>query len=201
MDLLAAWGRWMATRPEDPTAGFVRRPSSPPPRPRPAPKSGSSLCPADGTPLIAGPEPYAAVRLCPTCHGCFLPRGLFERLRSDPASLDGIEAVVPTAEVKPEAPRYRRCPICNEQMARRNFERVSGVIVDICPTHGTWFDAGELEAARGFVRGGAGPAARAAFEAREAEWQARQTETMREWERRLTSRSTTMWGGPDDWDS
>ncbi|MEL6189498.1 MAG: hypothetical protein AAFU79_33150, partial [Myxococcota bacterium] len=122
LDLLAAWGRWMATRPEDPTAGFVRRPSSPPPRPRPAPKSGSSLCPADGTPLIAGPEPYAAVRLCPTCHGCFLPRGLFERLRSDPASLDGIEAVVPTAEVKPEAPRYRRCPICNEQMSPEVLE-------------------------------------------------------------------------------
>ena len=188
----------MATRPEDPTVGFGRRPL-PPPLPRRGPCPGSNLCPADGTPLLAAPEPYASVRVCPSCHGCLLPPQLFERLHADPASLDGIEAVIPAAEVRPESPRYRWCPVCDEQMARRNFERVSGVIVDVCPTHGTWFDAGELEAARAFARGGAGSAARAAFEAREAEWQARQAETMREWDR-LTTRSTTMWGGPDDWD-
>jgi Zn-finger nucleic acid-binding protein len=39
-------------------------------------------------------------------------------------------------------------------MHRRNFARVSGVIVDECRTHGTFFDAGELEDVLHFVRSG-----------------------------------------------
>ena len=39
---------------------------------------------------------------------------------------------------------YRNCPVCKEQMARRNFGKRSGVVVDICRKHGTWLDAGEL---------------------------------------------------------
>jgi hypothetical protein len=38
-------------------------------------------------------------------------------------------------------------------MNRVNFARVSGVILDVCPPHGAWFDAGELRAIRTFVRG------------------------------------------------
>jgi len=40
-------------------------------------------------------------------------------------------------------------------MHRRNFGRTSGVIVDVCEIHGTWFDVGELPWILGFVaRGG-----------------------------------------------
>jgi len=39
---------------------------------------------------------------------------------------------------------YRNCPVCKEQMTRRNFGRRSGTVVDICRKHGTWLDAGEL---------------------------------------------------------
>jgi len=39
-------------------------------------------------------------------------------------------------------------------MARRNFARISGVILDQCPEHGTYFDAGELPAVVEFVRAG-----------------------------------------------
>lgn len=49
---------------------------------------------------------------------------------------------------------YRKCPACNQSMTRRNFARVSGVVVDVCQMHGTFFDAGELEDVLAFVRSG-----------------------------------------------
>jgi Zn-finger nucleic acid-binding protein len=49
---------------------------------------------------------------------------------------------------------YRKCPVCQQSMTRRNFARVSGVVVDVCQVHGTFFDAGELEDVLAFVRSG-----------------------------------------------
>ena len=39
-------------------------------------------------------------------------------------------------------------------MNRVNFGKVSGVIVDVCKLHGTWFDAGELTRVVAFAAGG-----------------------------------------------
>jgi Zn-finger nucleic acid-binding protein len=39
-------------------------------------------------------------------------------------------------------------------MARRNYARRSGVIVDSCHQHGIWFDAGELHALLQWIRRG-----------------------------------------------
>jgi Zn-finger nucleic acid-binding protein len=37
-----------------------------------------------------------------------------------------------------------RCPSCRSTMTRVIFGRRSGVVIDVCAMHGTWFDAGEL---------------------------------------------------------
>jgi Zn-finger nucleic acid-binding protein len=39
-------------------------------------------------------------------------------------------------------------------MARRNYQRRSGVIIDQCHEHGTWLDANELERIAGYVLSG-----------------------------------------------
>jgi len=39
-------------------------------------------------------------------------------------------------------------------MNRRNFGKLSGVIVDVCSKHGIWFDLGELPRVMAFVRDG-----------------------------------------------
>ena len=39
-------------------------------------------------------------------------------------------------------------------MARMTFGKRSGIVVDACHEHGTWFDAGELDGALAFVRAG-----------------------------------------------
>jgi hypothetical protein len=39
-------------------------------------------------------------------------------------------------------------------MLRRNFGRISGIIVDICSAHGTWFDVGEVPRTLSFIAQG-----------------------------------------------
>jgi Zn-finger nucleic acid-binding protein len=46
-------------------------------------------------------------------------------------------------------------------MNRINFARCSGVIVDLCKGHGTWFDRDELSRIVEFIRGGGLEASRA----------------------------------------
>jgi len=46
---------------------------------------------------------------------------------------------------------YVPCPVCKELMWRRNWGTYSGVIVDRCEKHGTWYDSGEMEKIREFV--------------------------------------------------
>lgn len=49
---------------------------------------------------------------------------------------------------------YARCPTCSQPMSRMNFGTRSGIVVDVCRAHGTWFDRGELDAVLDFVREG-----------------------------------------------
>ena len=53
-----------------------------------------------------------------------------------------------------DAVRYVPCPLCHATMNRVNFGKVSGVIVDVCKMHGTWFDAGELTRVVAFAGAG-----------------------------------------------
>src|SRR5262249_51132842 len=50
--------------------------------------------------------------------------------------------------------RYIPCPQCGQLMNRMNFARCSGVIVDVCKGHGTWFDHDELREIVEFIRTG-----------------------------------------------
>lgn len=49
---------------------------------------------------------------------------------------------------------YVPCPACRQLMLRRNFGGISGVVVDVCAAHGTWFDAGELARVLAFAEAG-----------------------------------------------
>jgi Zn-finger nucleic acid-binding protein len=132
-----------------------------------------------------------AVGECGSCQGLWIPEGRLEELVA--RARDARRQAAPSG-APPPAPRvrggnpaaqrvaYRRCPECDAQMLRRNFQRHSGVIVDVCRRHGTWLDADELEQIAGYVlgrgseasfvagRGAAAPAApEAAPEAAEAD--------------------------------
>jgi Zn-finger nucleic acid-binding protein len=56
--------------------------------------------------------------------------------------------------------QYVKCPACGQLMNRMNFARHSGVVVDVCKRHGTWFDRDELRQIVEFIRAGGLDAAR-----------------------------------------
>ncbi len=49
---------------------------------------------------------------------------------------------------------YVPCVRCGKLMNRKNFRRISGVLIDECGRHGVWLDAGELEKIRHFIADG-----------------------------------------------
>jgi len=48
--------------------------------------------------------------------------------------------------------KYVPCPECGQLMNRKIWGSHSGVLVDFCRNHGTWFDAGEVEKIREYVK-------------------------------------------------
>jgi len=49
---------------------------------------------------------------------------------------------------------YVPCPECSKLMNRRNFAGCSGIVIDWCKAHGTWFDRRELQRIVQFIQGG-----------------------------------------------
>jgi Zn-finger nucleic acid-binding protein len=110
------------------------------------------------------------VQACERCGGAWVDRGtLGELVRNaeTEAEARGTSESVPRRAIE-DPVVYRRCPSCDAMMHRRNFGRISGVVVDECRACGTWFDPGELEAVLSFVRAG-GLALTGEYERREAE--------------------------------
>lgn len=100
---------------------------------------------------------------CVACGGIFLDSHSLEALiarEADPARRGLLPAQSPPAQHAADHVRYLKCPMCHAFMNRVNFGKRSGVIVDVCRSHGTWFDAGELTQAIEFVaKGGLADAA------------------------------------------
>lgn len=99
-----------------------------------------------------------AMRECEKCEGLWVEVAAFEKICVD---REQQSAVLGTAAPVPPRPspaagniRYAPCPQCGQLMNRINFARCSGVIVDVCKGHGTWFDCDELSAIVQFIRGG-----------------------------------------------
>jgi Zn-finger nucleic acid-binding protein len=97
------------------------------------------------------------VHECGVCHGTWIPENRLEELvgrigrGTVTLASSHLESAVHTEVGRIE---YRRCPLCKAHMARRNFQRISGVVVDRCHEHGTWLDADELPRIAAFVSEG-----------------------------------------------
>ena len=109
-------------------------------------------------PLGAIKEPAGTLLGCRHCGGQFVEHALFRSLIQQ-AETAG--AAIPNAPYRRPAPKaalervhYRPCAVCGQMMNRKNFGGASGVIVDVCAKHGTWFDADELPQVLEFVRTG-----------------------------------------------
>jgi len=106
------------------------------------------------------------LQACDRCGGQMVTHGLLRALLEQREVLGN--AVPSPAEAQRSNPlndpvRYRSCPSCQQLMNRKNFGGISGIIVDVCTRHGTFFDAGELPRVLEFVRRGGLVQARAAL--------------------------------------
>jgi Zn-finger nucleic acid-binding protein len=98
------------------------------------------------------------VEECEACGGMWLQQGVFQRLAAEEERGAIVLGPAPKAHRvqrdRAESIRYLACPECERLMNRINFAKRSGVILDSCAAHGTWFDADELRRVVEFVRGG-----------------------------------------------
>lgn len=112
-------------------------------------------CRVDLVPRAFGAVGYTE---CPRCGGLLLSRASVDAVAADAATRSHVRLEKPP-EIRPLGTplppvRYRHCPSCGKLMNRQNYAGGSGVIVDSCRDHGTWFDRGELTAIVDFLESG-----------------------------------------------
>jgi len=134
-------------------------------RPEPVKLGGHELpCPTCSTLMPPRRLGGVAVNECLACNGLWAPgdsfdllvgRAIQSRQQADPAKLHALKPRVTGSNPARQGVRYRNCPECDGYMARRNYRKRSGIIIDSCAQHGIWLDADELEQIAGFILSGA----------------------------------------------
>ena len=139
-------------------------------------------CPRCRTDMPSVAIGATAMRECERCAGLWVEVAALEKICADREQQSAVlGAATPaahqiTANVDSSKIRYAPCPQCGQLMNRINFARCSGVIVDVCKGHGTWFDRDELSGIIQFIRGGGLDVARQKEE-REIEFERQQLRT------------------------
>lgn len=119
-------------------------------------QSVSCRCPDCGKQLrqiVAQIGTGLALEPCYSCGGCFVPPGGFEMIFNRIATGEikemahalNEELSHPPAAWTPLFARgYCRCPSCSQPMNRKNLGARSGVMLNVCRSHGVWLAAGGL---------------------------------------------------------
>jgi Zn-finger nucleic acid-binding protein len=119
-----------------------------------------SACPRCQNALVGRRISDVVVHECPECSGVFLDQNAIALVVQDSTNVraEAVIADLPRAAHSPIPPAgaklYVKCPTCTTVMNRKLFAAKSGVVVDVCRNHGTFFDAGELPAIIDFVLAG-----------------------------------------------
>ncbi len=115
----------------------------------------SPVCPrckvSLNTAVINGEEYH----ICPACGGLWLDRTEFHRATTeyDVYRNENFKDEYKKEPIKNPV-EYIPCVRCGKLMNRKNFSRISGVMIDECGRHGVWLDNGELERIRHFIADG-----------------------------------------------
>jgi Zn-finger nucleic acid-binding protein len=126
-------------------------------------ETASRRCPRCRVELEAVAVGSATLRECARCEGLWVDVESFEQIiseREQQSMMLGAASILPKRAEdsatlsQPDKVRYVPCPECGQLMNRVNFARSSGVVVDICKGHGTWFDRDELRRIVEFIHGG-----------------------------------------------
>ena len=126
---------------------------------------GSMLCPKCGDSQLKTVQVgKSSLWECSACDGMWVDATTLEVIcaeKEQQAAVLGMPTAAPEPVHVETNFRYVPCPVCKQLMNRVNFARMSGVIVDVCKAHGTWFDRDELRRLVEFIRSGGLEKARA----------------------------------------
>lgn len=116
-------------------------------------------CPRCSHALVGRRIKDVIVHECPDCEGVFLDENAIGLLVEDQTHERAkvLLAELPRrmhSALPGDRKMYVKCPTCTTMMNRKQFAAGAGVVVDVCRSHGTFFDAGELPAIIDFVMGG-----------------------------------------------
>lgn len=132
-----------------------------------AAETGVHPCPRCRAALALTAIGSAMLEECGACGGAWVDAQSFQQIclsREQQAAYVGAGSPLPApslgAAAEHDSVRYVKCPMCGQLMNRMNFARHSGVVVDVCKRHGTWFDRDELRRIIEFIRAGGLDAAR-----------------------------------------
>lgn len=114
-------------------------------------------CPKCRKPMKAVLKEDIEVDVCESCKGVwvdFFEEKTLLNMKPEVFTVDELRRLrklyQPLGRI--EKTRYVPCPICKELMRRKNWGAHSGIVVDRCEKHGTWYDEGELEKIQEFVK-------------------------------------------------
>jgi Zn-finger nucleic acid-binding protein len=130
--------------------------------------AGPHRCPrCDQHALTVTAVGSAFLEECSGCGGVWVDAQSFQQIcrsKEQQAAYVGAGSPLPSpslgAAAHHDAVSYVKCPECGQLMNRMNFARCSGVVVDVCKRHGTWFDRDELRQIVEFIQHGGLDAAR-----------------------------------------
>jgi Zn-finger nucleic acid-binding protein len=114
-------------------------------------------CEANLAPISVGKH---SLQICKECGGLWADKNAFQAICSHE---EDQEAVInfrsESSQLQPiPGPKRRRayipCPQCGKLMNQKNFSGCSGVVLDWCRDHGSWFDKDELRQIVTFIRNG-----------------------------------------------
>ena len=127
-------------------------------------KTGKLACPRCRTPkLVNRKVGHFMVDECPSCSGLWVEAKTLDGIVRQQAQREKEEyrrEKVGTKPVRGELDKsqtqvmYLQCPVCGQQMNRRNFMRASGVIIDECRSDGVWLDCDELGRIGAYISSG-----------------------------------------------
>jgi Zn-finger nucleic acid-binding protein len=128
------------------------------------PITGKMVCPKCKDEMKSVQVGKSSLWECPACDGMWVDNATLQLIcaeKEQQAAVMGMPVDAPTPVHLDTNFHYLPCPVCQELMNRVNFARCSGVIIDVCKEHGTWFDKDELRRLVEFIRGGGLDKARA----------------------------------------
>jgi Zn-finger nucleic acid-binding protein len=157
-------------------------------------KITSLKCPRCETELRLATVGKRSLNVCDRCGGLWVDKSTFQDICAQQEDQEAVLAfqVEQQASAGPREQKPRRayipCPQCGRLMNQKNFSGCSGVVLDWCRDHGSWFDRLELQQIVTFIRNGG---LRKAREREESRLQERES-SLRTQELGATLRSSRM---------